>query len=324
VSDRGQYVGAILAAGRGSRMGSLAERCPKALLPIGNSPLVEHQLLAMQAVGIRDVFVVVGHGGERIESLIGDGRRFGLRLSYVRQASPLGSAHAVGQLAPLIDTAFILMLGDYFVPNLDLARLIRRAELEGGSVILAKREPIHRTLQEACWLDVNSEGRVLRIVEKPKMPRSDLKGCGVLLLRAEIFDALRRTPRTMLRDEYELMGALDLYVRDGEPLLTEEIDCWDANLTRPADVLNCNLLWLADQNRDEFIGKNVRLPEGSRLERTVIGDDVTVAAPTVFREVVVFKGVQIDGGGTIERAVVTSDRAIPCEDAELRRRESRA
>jgi glucose-1-phosphate thymidylyltransferase len=324
VSDRGEYVGAILAAGRGSRMGSLAESCPKALLPIGNRPLVVHQLLAMQAVGIRDVFVVVGHGGERIRSLIGDGGRYGLRLSYVRQASPLGSAHAVGQLAPLIDTAFILMLGDYFVPRLDLARLIRRAELDEGSVIVAKREPIHRALQEACWLDVDTGGRVLRVVEKPKMPRSDLKGCGVLLLRVEIFDAIRRTPRTMLRDEYELMGALDLHVRDGELVLAEEIDCWDANLTRPADVLSSNLLWLDDQSRDELVGKNVRLPGGSRLERTVIGDDVTIAAPTVLREVVVFNGVQIDGGGTIERAVVTSDGAIRCEGAELSRRESRA
>jgi glucose-1-phosphate thymidylyltransferase len=313
VSDRARYVGAILAAGRGSRMGSLAESCPKPLLPIGNRPLVEHQLLAMQAVGIRDVFVVVGHGGERIESLIGDGRRYGLRLSYVRQASPLGSAHALGQLAPLIDTPFILMLGDYFVSHLELDRLIRSAELEEGSVIVAKREPIRRALQEACWLDVDSEGRVLRIVEKPKMPRSDLKGCGVLALRTEIFDAVRRTPRTMLRDEYELMAAIDLHVHDGERVLAEEIDCWDANLTTPTDVLNCNLLWLVDQNRDEIVGKNVRLAGGTQLERTVIGDDVTIAGPSVLREVVVFNGVQIDGGGTIERAVVTSEGAIPCE-----------
>jgi glucose-1-phosphate thymidylyltransferase len=306
------YVGVILAAGRGTRMGSLGQECPKALLPVGNRPLIEHHLEALRDADIRDVFLVVGHRGDRIEDAVGDGGRHGVRVGYVEQGTPLGSAHAVGRLADRIDSRFVLLLGDYYLSGLDLPRLLQRSEALAASVLVAKREANREALLEACVLDVDADGRVVSVVEKPKVPRGELKGCGVSVLGPEIFDAVRRTPRTMLRDEYELMVSLDIHVRDGNPLHAEVVDSWDVNITRPSDLLGCNLSWLAESGRTELIGEDVQLAEGSRLERAVIGDGVSISEPSVLTEAVVFGGVELEGGGAFEKVIITPGGLTIC------------
>ncbi|MDQ3890310.1 MAG: nucleotidyltransferase family protein [Actinomycetota bacterium] len=301
--------GVILAAGRGSRMGVLSEQYPKALLPIANRPLVEHQLDALAAVGIRNVYVVVRGGADRFERALAS--RPGLQLTYVEQPAALGSAHALGQLAPLVDRPFVLMLGDYFVGRLDLARPLERAASLGSSLILAKREADRRALAEACALDVDGEGHVRFVIEKPKAPRTTIKGCGVYVLAPDFFDAVRRTPRTMLRDEYELTVALDIYVRDGGRLYAEEFSSWDVNVTRPVDLLQANLLWLADRSRTELVGENVRLAAGSRLDKAVLGDGAAILEPSLLKEVVVFAGVELERP-EVERALVTPGGVVQC------------
>jgi NDP-sugar pyrophosphorylase family protein len=290
-------------------MGVLSEQYPKALLPIANRPLVEHQLDALAAVGIRNVYLVVRGGADRFERALAT--RPGLRLTYVEQPAALGSAHALGQLAPLVDRRFVLMLGDYFVGRLDLARPLERAASLGSSLILAKREADRRALAEACALDLDGEGYVRFVVEKPKAPRTEIKGCGVYVLAPDFFDAVRRTPRTMLRDEYELTVALDIYVRDGGRLYAEEFSSWDVNVTRPVDLLQANVLWLADRSRTELVGENVRLAAGSRLDRAVIGDGAAILEPSFLKEVVVFAGVELERV-EVERALVTPGGVVQC------------
>ncbi|HBY99604.1 MAG: sugar phosphate nucleotidyltransferase [Ardenticatenaceae bacterium] len=308
------YVGAILAAGRGRRMGTLGEQYPKPLLPVANQPLIGHHLQTLRRLGISQVYVVVGHEASQIAGALKDGVDYGVSITYVEQGAPLGSAHAVGRLAPYIDGPFVLLLGDYYFSAPELARLLQRARASGGSAMAAKREPDRQALCEACALDLDAEGRILRIVEKPKVPTSDMKGCGIYALRPEFFDAVRRTPRTALRDEYELTIAIDLYVQAGHPLYAEEVIEWDMNFTRPVDILRCNLAWLEEHGRRELVGANVHLAPGTQLEQVIIGDDVLVAEPSALREIVVFRGVQMRGGNHMERALVTPAGLISCPE----------
>lgn len=305
------YVGAILAAGRGRRMGDLGDCYPKPLLPIANEPLIVHHLRALRSLGITQVYIVVGHAAAQIISVLGDGSRYGVDIRYVEQREPLGSAHALGQLAPYLNSPFVLLLGDIYFATQDLARMLDHARSVDGAVVAAKREPDQRALCEACALEVGATGRIVRIVEKPKMPASDLKGCGIYIFQPEIFDAVRRTPRTMLRDEYELTIAIEIAIQSGQPVYAECID-WDMNITRPQDVLRCNLAWLEREGRRDLVGADVRLAAGTRLERAVIGDQVVVMQPVALSDVVVFQGTQIAGGGLIERALIAPDRLVYC------------
>lgn len=306
------YAGAILAAGRGSRMGALGDYYPKPLLPVANEPLIIHHLRILRSLGIKEVYIVVGHKAAQIAQVVGEGSRHDMHITYVDQRSSLGSAHALRQLAPYIHGTFVLLLGDYYFSAPNLGRMIEKAEASGGFVMAAKREPNRQALCEACALTVDDQGRIVQIVEKPKSPASDLKGCGIYVFRSEIFDAVYRTPRTTLRDEYELTMSIDLYIQAGYPLYAEQVIEWDMNFTRPEDVLQCNLTWLERQGRQELVGTNVQLASGTRLEWAIAGDNVVVEKPSVLRRTVVFPGVQLKGGGLIERVLATPVGLIHC------------
>ncbi|MFL5383824.1 MAG: nucleotidyltransferase family protein [Longimicrobiaceae bacterium] len=304
-------VGVILAGGRGRRMGALGDEFPKALLPVANLPLAAHHLRLLHGLGVRTVHVVLGHRGAEVAAALGDGSAHGVRIRYAEQGAPLGSAHALGCLRPHLVGPFLLTLGDYFFVAPHAARLVRRLE-SGASAIAAMREPDPRLLREACALEVDGEGRVLDVVEKPAAPRSDLKGCGFYALQPEVLDAVARTPRTALRDEYELTVSLELYVRAGGALYAEEVFDWDVNLTRPDDLLHCNLRWLAQERRNELVADDAEVGAGARLERAVVGGGARVAGAARLRESVVFPGARVDAGRPLRRVLVTPRHTIPC------------
>jgi NDP-sugar pyrophosphorylase family protein len=310
------YVGAILAAGRGSRMGEWARRVPKPIMPVGDAPLIVHQIRAMKAVGIRQVFVVVGEWREKIRASVED-HELGVDITYVEQGEPLGSANAVGRLAPHIDASFVLLLGDYYVERSQevLERMIRAAEAGEGSATLAKHESDATLLREACCIEVGEGGRIEEIVEKPLRPTTQLKGCGFYVLRPEFFDAVRRTPRTALRDEYELTVALDIFVQRQHRVYVVESDSPDTNFTRPSDVLQCNLEWLDRQRLPSYVGPGVELPASLRLDRCLIGAGAQVGDLQQMREVVVFPGASCRGIQRLQRAIVVQCDVVPIESS---------
>jgi len=305
------YVGVILAGGRGRRMGPLGEEYPKALLPVGNEPLVGHHLRFLHDLGADDVYIIVGHRALDLVRTLGDGARYGVNIRYVEQGMPLGSAHALGRIRSVIHEPFLLVLGDYFFSVPEPAQVLGRWREGEGSVILAKHESDRRLIAEACELHVDGDGRVHRIVEKPWRPATDLKGCGVYALQPEIFDAIARTPRTALRDEYELSVSLALHVEAGCPLYAEALVAWDFNFTYPEDVLACNLAWLQQQRKTEFIADGAHVEQEAYLQSTVVGTCARVARRSRLTEVVVFPGASVREGDELRRALVTPEHVYP-------------
>lgn len=307
------YLGAILAAGRGSRMGDRARRVPKPTMLVGDAPIIAHQVRAMEAVGVRRVVVVVGQGAEPLMRAALEPYRGEVEVHYVEQTQPLGSANAVGQLAGLMDDAFVLLLGDYYVENSPqvLEQMISAAEQVGGSSTLAKDETNPRRLREACAIQTDEVGRLVRIVEKPVRPATRIKGCGYYVLQPEFLDAVRCTPRTALRDEYELTHALDLFARWGNPVSVVVTEARDTNLTRPADVLECNLEWLERRGLENYVAPGVELPVGIRLDRCVIGSGARICDVAELREVVAFAGTVCRGPTTIDRAILFGEEIVP-------------
>jgi dTDP-glucose pyrophosphorylase len=154
----------------------------------------------------------------------------------------------------------------------------------------------------------HEQGQLVGIVEKPTALKSNLKGCGLYAFQPDIFDAVARTPRTALRDEYELSVSLELYIQSGHPVYAEEIIEWDYNFTRPEDVLKCNLRWLAQQRRNQLIGSESHVDEGTALHQVVIGNQARVSKIASLKEAVVFSGASLERGGAIEWALVTPER----------------
>ena len=308
-----KLTGVILAAGKGSRIQPLNLYLPKPLLPVCNKPIIQYQLEDMQRIGVRDVIMVVGHLKEEIISYFGDGAALGLKIRYVEQQQTLGIAHAVAQLESQVDSPFILFLGDIFLVPKDLQVMERMFwERKAGAVLAVKREPNPEYIRRNFAVILHASGTVTRVIEKPRYLTNDLKGCGVYIFDLSIFDAIRRTPRTAQRDEYEITNSIQILIDDGFPVYPADVIDWDMNITFACDLLECNRSQLRRLGKTQLVGDHAVLHPGARVEGSVLGDHVVVDQPIEIRDSLVLANTRISSSQPVERMVLTPELAIDC------------
>ncbi len=299
-------LGVILAAGHGSRMGPFGEEVPKPIAPICNKPLLVYQIEQLRALGVNEIIIVIGHLGHLITAALGNGAAYGVRIRYVEQTQRLGLAHAVGQLEQHIDRPFVLMLGDIFFEVTDLGRIVREFEEHRPAAVLAtKDESDPAAVRRNFSVHLRDDGTVRRVIEKPRFVETSLKGCGLYLFDLRIFDAIRRTPRTALRDEYELTDSIQILIDLDHPVRAATVVDWDMNLTYIGDLIACCRRQLAAEGRVSLVGDGCKLADGVELVETVLGDGVAVTGPVRLERCVVMPGAVIDGGGTLSDMVIT-------------------
>jgi NDP-sugar pyrophosphorylase family protein len=313
----GRLAGVILAAGKGARMYPFSERSPKPILPILNRPLLSHQIEVMRDSGITDLHIVVGHLGYQVASTFGDGSQFGVRIHFIEQESTLGLAHAVGALESRLQLPFLLMLGDiYFHLSAPLRPLVD--EVLNGDVnanLVSMYEPDPAMVRRNFVIDAEASGRVRRVIEKPRYVDSQLKGCGLYVFDPHVFDAIRRTPRTAMRDEYEITDSIQILINDGYVVHHHPIVERDLNLTKPEDLLTINLIELARRGLTELIGERVSAPDGVRIERSVIGADVIIRHPIRISNSVIMPNVVVDSAQDLDSVVMDGEHSVFCPGA---------
>ncbi len=310
-------MGVILAAGKGTRMRPFSEYWPKPILPLGGKPLIAHQLEMMKAVGVEDVVIVIGHLGHQVVRELGDGEKFGVRIRYVEQGETLGIAHAVYKLERYVDKPFFLFLGDIYFETEGLAAMPQRMMGPGGAdgVLAVMREPDPEKIRRNFVVLTDANGRVHRVVEKPRFARTDLKGCGIYLFDQSFFDAVRRTPRTAMRDEYEITDAIQIYIDDGYRVEAAEVIKADLNLSYPMDLLHLNLRWLDVHGARNLIGRSVQIADGAKLERCLILDGAVIEKPISMFECLVFPNVRVKHDRDLTRAIITAETEIVDNEA---------
>jgi dTDP-glucose pyrophosphorylase len=273
----GAYQGVILAAGHGSRMGPFGEQYPN-------------------------------HLGHRITELLGDGSAWGLNIHYVEQKERLGLAHAVGQLEQLIHHPFLLMLGDIFFKIPDLGQMFAEFETHKASAVLAvKQETDIEAVKKNFAVLMNPDGTVRRVIEKPRHVENMLKGCGLYLFDQHIFDAIRRTPRTAMRDEYELTDSIQILIDYEYPVRIASVVDWDMNLTFIEDLITCCTHQLKELGQENLQGNNCTLASGVELVHTVLGDDVIVRHPIRIERCVILPGTTIEDDTPLVDRVIMKD-----------------
>ena len=196
---------AILAGGLATRLGSLTEKKPKSLVPIAGEPFIAHQLRLLRRNGIQHVILCVGHLGDMIEHVIGDGSQFGLNIEYSYDgAKLLGTAGALKAALPKLGENFFVIYGDSYLPC-DYAAIEREFS--------RSRKPGLMTVfhNEGQWDSSNVEfenGLILAYSKKNRTPRMHYIDYGLGAFHAEAFT---RTRATDLADVYaELLNADEL------------------------------------------------------------------------------------------------------------------
>ena len=307
-------VGVILAAGKGTRMAPFSERFPKPLLPICNKPILEYQIEYMKKAGITDIIIVIGHLGYAIARYFGDGDALGVKIRYVEQEETLGIAHAVGRLEPYIASPFLLFLGDIFFITDELSVMVdMMADREASAVLAVKDETNPDAIKRNFAVLRDEEGLVKRVIEKPRYVTNTMKGCGLYLFDQHIFDAIRRTPRTAMRDEYEITDAIQILVDDGFPVVVSEVVKEDMNVSYPHDLLLCSLEELKHREQPFIVGDSCHIHPDAVLDRAVVGSGVRITKPIKVRQSLIFSNTTVDMSADMEQCILTPETLIECK-----------
>ena len=256
----------------------------KQLVPVANKPVLFYGLQALAESGITDVGLVVGETGEEIRSAVGDGRAFGLKVEYIEQEAPLGLAHAVMISQDFIKgDPFVVYLGDNLVLGGIREQVRRFKEVRPHCQILLARVKEPNRFGVATIQD----GRVVRLVEKPKVPDSDLALVGVYMFDQNVFKAVREI-KPSFRGELEITDAIQWLIDRGLTVRYEIIDGWWKDTGRLEDLLEANRTIL-DTFKTSIRG---RVDGSSQVDfKVVVEEGASVVESTI-------RGPALIGGGS--------------------------
>ena len=282
--------GVILHGGKGTRLRPLTFSGPKQLIPVANKPVSQHVLEDLVSSGISDVAIVLGDTFPQLVSeYYGDGSRFGARITYIYQGEALGIAHAVKLAESYVGgDPFVLYLGD----NLIQGGISKYVEQFRGSnldaMILLKEVEDPRSFGVAEI----SGGRILRLVEKPREPRSNLALIGIYFLTSRIFDVIRDL-RPSWRGEFEITDALQSMVERGYSVGYAVHDGWWLDTGKKDDILLANQLVL-DEKATRRISDGAEL-KGSRIDgRVMISEGAKVLDSLIVGPAVIGRDAVIE------------------------------
>ncbi len=298
----------ILAGGEGSRLRPLTHTSAKQLIPIAGSPILFHGLEAIRDAGISDVGIVIGQTGDEIRAAVGDGSAWGLAITYIEQPQPLGLAHAVLTAEPFVAGApFLMYLGDNVLLE-GVGRFVEEFERTrpDAQIFLARvPEP------ERFGVAVLDGDRVVRLVEKPSEPVSDLALVGVYLFDDSILEAAASL-RPSERGELEITEAIQWLIDHGRTVRAEMVTGWWKDTGRPSDLLEANRVLLSqlrpsvDAQVDErsIIDGAVRLAAGAKVIRSELRGPVVIGPDSVIEDSVVGPNVSIERDARVLRSHV--------------------
>ena len=277
--------GLILSGGKGTRLRPLTHTSAKQLVPVANKPVLFYGLEAMADAGIREVGVIVApETGDEIRETAGDGKRFGLEITYIDQAEPLGLAHAVLTAESFLgDSPFVMYLGDNLLRNGITALVDTFRSDAPDALILLTPVPDPENYGVA---QLNADGGVARLMEKPPQPESDLALVGVYMFNSSVFEAAKAI-RPSGRGELEITDAIQWLVDSGRRIDPHVVHGWWKDTGQVQDMLEANRLILDD------VAERV---EGELTDSRVEGRVVIEAGATLTRSTV--RGPAIIGAGS--------------------------
>lgn len=280
--------GLILAGGKGTRLRPLTYTSAKQLVPVANKPVLFFAIEAVVAAGIEEIGIIVGDTREEIRAAAGDGARFGAKITYIEQEAPLGLAHAVKIAQPFLgDDSFVMYLGDNLIAG-GIESLVKEFVTLGcNSQILLAEVPNPSQFGVA---ELGENGKVLRLTEKPKEPKSNLALVGVYMFDSTIFESVERI-RPSARGELEITDAIQDLIDRGLDVHPHLVRGWWKDTGKLEDMLEANRIVLEalEPRHGSAAG------EGTAIEgRVAIGAGVTITHSLVRGPVVIGDGAVID------------------------------
>jgi glucose-1-phosphate thymidylyltransferase len=275
--------GLILSGGKGTRLRPLTFTRAKQLMPIANKPVLFRVVEAIRDAGIDEIGIVIGDTGEEIRQAVGSGERWGVNITYIPQAAPLGLAHAVKISREYLgDDRFVMFLGDNVIEG-GISPLIRQfADSDWNSQIVLTQveEPQHYGVAE-----LDDQQRIKRLIEKPRVPPSNLALVGIYMFDPYIFEAVNSIQPSW-RNELEITDAIQWLVDHEYRVFPYVHRGWWIDTGKSSDMLAANDRVLAEitYRVDGFVDRDSKIDHLVTLEAGAEIINSVVRGPTIIGE----------------------------------------
>jgi bifunctional UDP-N-acetylglucosamine pyrophosphorylase/glucosamine-1-phosphate N-acetyltransferase len=317
--------GVILTAGEGTRMRPLTLTRPKTMVPIGCKPILQYNVEALRDAGVTEITLIVGYHQDVIKNHFKDGSSLGVNINYVTQEKRLGTAHAIGTIANILEGAFIILNGDIIIESQLIRDLIDKYQSTDAKSILTLTQVNDPSSFGVVELDGD---RITNLIEKPAPGEttSNWINAGIYLFDDDIFHAIKETPKSS-RGEYEITDSIKIQMDRNEKVLGMLYsDKW-IDVGKPWELLTVNAEYLEGMIESEiygeiedgvtihgpvFVGENSIIRSGSYIMGPIfIGSNCDIGPNTFLRKCTcIGNGVKIGNAVEIKNSIIMDDTNI--------------
>ncbi len=309
----------ILSGGKGTRLRPITHTAAKQLVPVANKPILFYAIEAMKAAGIDEVGIVVGDTHAEVRAAVGSGERWGVKVTYIQQEAPLGLAHAVKISEEFMkDEPFVMFLGDNLIRD-GVASFVQRY-LESGAnaqILLA-----HVPNPQDFGVAELSGGRVVKLIEKPIDPPSDLALVGVYMFDSHVFEAVNSIEPSA-RGELEITDAIQYLIDHNYRVESKVVEGWWKDTGKLEDMLEANRLVLdamqpenlGEVDKESEIHGRVSIGPGSRIIASNVRGPVIIGEDCVIENAFIGPYTSLNDRVVVRASEV--EHSIILEDSEI-------
>ncbi|MFX0169724.1 MAG: nucleotidyltransferase family protein [Candidatus Hodarchaeota archaeon] len=239
----------IPAAGKGKRIRPYSEKVPKPMIQVLGRPILAHVIDRCKAAGIRNIIIVVNPDSQVVEDFFGDGNNFDVSIEYIKQPKPEGIGQAVGLTEGVVDTPFVVYLGDELYLDSDHTGFIQSFDdTSCAAAIGLLRVDDEELIRKNYSVELDPDSHIIKhLVEKPSIITNNILGCGSYIFDDTVFEAIRKTPRSK-KNEIEITDTLNTIRELGYDVYGYFLGGTYLNITYPEDIHEAEKLLQMDKD----------------------------------------------------------------------------
>jgi glucose-1-phosphate thymidylyltransferase len=281
------------------------------LVPVANKPILFYVVENLARAGVKDLGIIISpETGELVKEAVGDGTRFGVSITYIPQEHPQGLAHAVQTARDFLqDSPFVMYLGDNLISS-DIG-LFLKAFQEGDLDALVLLKEVDNPSQFGI-AELNGKGGLVRLVEKPKEPPTNLALVGVYFFSTAVHPAID-TLKPSWRGELEITDAIQRLLETGKKVDWRKLEGWWLDTGKKDDLLSANTQVLDTWCSREILGEvdegsqvngRVSLGAGSRVVRSTIRGPAVIGEDCLIQDSFIGPFTSIGASSRVENSVI--------------------